>query len=132
MLLPPVFWPGEFHGLCSPWSLHELDMTEQLALMVIKLDKFDNWKKKIKFKRKESKFLWIRSRLKFYFIEYIHFKFIFHLNPTPQGIIFAPQKPGHGSEKQFSTFFILFPKLSSTLEMTKEKIIAKMRWNSTL
>ena len=24
----PVFWPGESHGLCSPWSLNELDMTE--------------------------------------------------------------------------------------------------------
>ena len=24
----PVFWPGEFHGLYSPWGLKELDMTE--------------------------------------------------------------------------------------------------------
>ena len=24
----PVFWPGEFHGLCSPWGHKELDMTE--------------------------------------------------------------------------------------------------------
>ena len=24
----PVFWPGEFHGLCSPWGHGELDMTE--------------------------------------------------------------------------------------------------------
>ena len=23
----PVFWPGEFHGLYSPWGLKELDMT---------------------------------------------------------------------------------------------------------
>jgi len=29
---PPVFWPGEFHGLYSPWGCKELDMTEQLAL----------------------------------------------------------------------------------------------------
>ena len=24
----PVFWPGEFHGLYSPWGCNELDMTE--------------------------------------------------------------------------------------------------------
>ena len=24
----PVLWPGEFHGLYSPWDLKELDMTE--------------------------------------------------------------------------------------------------------
>ena len=23
-----VFWPGEFHGLYSPWGCKELDMTE--------------------------------------------------------------------------------------------------------
>ena len=28
----PVFWPGEFHGLYSPWCLQELDTTEQLWL----------------------------------------------------------------------------------------------------
>ena len=28
----PVLWPGEFHGLCSPWDCKELDMTEQLSL----------------------------------------------------------------------------------------------------
>ena len=27
----PVFWPGEFHGLYSPWGRKELDMTEQLS-----------------------------------------------------------------------------------------------------
>ena len=26
----PVFWPGEFHGLCSPWGHKELDTTERL------------------------------------------------------------------------------------------------------
>ena len=25
----PVFWPGEFHGLCSPWSHKESDTTEK-------------------------------------------------------------------------------------------------------
>ena len=24
----PVFWPGEFHGLYSPWGHKESDMTE--------------------------------------------------------------------------------------------------------
>ena len=24
----PVFWPGEFHGLCSPWDRKESDTTE--------------------------------------------------------------------------------------------------------
>ena len=27
----PVFWPGEFHGLYSPWGHKELGMTEQLS-----------------------------------------------------------------------------------------------------
>ena len=30
-LPPPVFWPGEFHGLCSPQGHIELDTTEQLS-----------------------------------------------------------------------------------------------------
>ena len=28
----PVFWPGEFHGLYSPWGCKELDTNEQLSL----------------------------------------------------------------------------------------------------
>ena len=24
----PVVWPGEFHGLCSPWGSKESDLTE--------------------------------------------------------------------------------------------------------
>ena len=31
----PVFWPGEFLGLCSPWGYKELDTTEQLSLHLI-------------------------------------------------------------------------------------------------
>jgi len=27
----PVFWPGEFHGLYSPWGCTELDATEWLS-----------------------------------------------------------------------------------------------------
>ena len=30
----PVFWPGEFHGLYSPWGHKELDMTEWLSLYI--------------------------------------------------------------------------------------------------
>ena len=30
----PVFWPGEFHGLYSPWGHKELDMSEQLSLVL--------------------------------------------------------------------------------------------------
>ena len=29
---PAVFWPGEFHGLCSPWCRKELDRTERHPL----------------------------------------------------------------------------------------------------
>ena len=29
-----VFWPGEFHGLYSPWGLKEWDTTEQISLSV--------------------------------------------------------------------------------------------------
>ena len=32
MLPTLVFWPGEFHGLYSPWGCKELDMNEQLSL----------------------------------------------------------------------------------------------------
>ena len=28
----PVFWPGEFHGLYSPWDCKESDTTERLSL----------------------------------------------------------------------------------------------------
>ena len=28
----PVFWPGEFHGLSSPWVCKESDTTERLSL----------------------------------------------------------------------------------------------------
>ena len=30
--ISPVFWPGEFHGLYSPWVRKEPDTTEGLAL----------------------------------------------------------------------------------------------------
>ena len=28
----PVFWPGEYHGLYSPWGREESDTTERLSL----------------------------------------------------------------------------------------------------
>ena len=34
----PLFWPGEFHGPCSPWGRKESDTTERLSLC--NLDKF--------------------------------------------------------------------------------------------
>ena len=33
-LLTPVFWPGEFHGLYSPWGRKESDTTERLSQTV--------------------------------------------------------------------------------------------------
>ena len=33
----PVFWPGEFHGLYSPWGRKEADTTEQLSLSLSKI-----------------------------------------------------------------------------------------------
>jgi len=29
-----VFWPGELHGLYSPWGCKESDMTERLSLFI--------------------------------------------------------------------------------------------------
>ena len=31
----PVFWPGESHGLYSPWGRKELDRTERLSLRMV-------------------------------------------------------------------------------------------------
>ena len=31
----PVFWPGEFHGVYSPWGRKESDMTEWLSVSYI-------------------------------------------------------------------------------------------------
>ena len=35
MATPSSTWPGEFHGLYSPWSCKEPDTTERLSLPVI-------------------------------------------------------------------------------------------------
>ena len=34
----PVFWPGEFHGLYSPWGRKESDTTVQLSLSLLGLN----------------------------------------------------------------------------------------------
>ena len=36
-LSTPVFWPGEFHGLYSPWDRKESDTTEQFSLHFTRL-----------------------------------------------------------------------------------------------
>ena len=36
----PVFWPGELHGLYSPWCHKELDTTEQIAPQTTALASF--------------------------------------------------------------------------------------------
>ena len=36
----PVFWPGELHGLYSPWGRKELDTTERLSLLEVGLIHF--------------------------------------------------------------------------------------------
>ena len=34
-LTTPVFWPGEFHGLCSPWGHKESDTTERVSVKLM-------------------------------------------------------------------------------------------------
>ena len=36
---PLVFWPGEFHGLYSPWGRKESDTTEQIYTDLVMLSK---------------------------------------------------------------------------------------------
>ena len=31
----PVFWPGEFHGLYSPWGHKESDTTKRFSLHLV-------------------------------------------------------------------------------------------------
>ena len=37
----PVFWPGGYHRLYSPWGRKELDMTERLSLHIVKVVNLD-------------------------------------------------------------------------------------------
>ena len=39
----PVFWPGEFHGVYSPWGRKELDTTEWLSLLNCRPVLFKLW-----------------------------------------------------------------------------------------
>ena len=41
MLPTPVSWPGEFHGLYSPWGHKESDTTELLSLSLFSGQKGD-------------------------------------------------------------------------------------------
>ena len=34
-LCPPEFWPGEFHGLYSPWDRKESDTAGRLSLSLL-------------------------------------------------------------------------------------------------
>ena len=34
-LLAPVFWPVEFHGLCTPWGRKESDMRSDFLTFVV-------------------------------------------------------------------------------------------------
>ena len=42
MLPTPVFWPGEFHGLYTPWCCKESDMTERPSLSLLLLLSVNN------------------------------------------------------------------------------------------
>ena len=35
----PVFWPGEYHGLYSPWGCKKSDTTEQVSLSLLPSNK---------------------------------------------------------------------------------------------
>ena len=48
----PVFWPGEYSGLYSPWDHKELDMTEWLLLLQCRRTGLDPWVWKIPWRRK--------------------------------------------------------------------------------
>ena len=47
----PVFWPGEFHGLHSPWGCKELDTTEKVSLSLFKetIRPFPKWFSSVQF-----------------------------------------------------------------------------------
>ena len=42
----PVFWPGGFHGLYSPWGRKESDMTVRLSLSLLKNGKMEKQRDK--------------------------------------------------------------------------------------
>jgi len=73
-----------------------------------------------------------RSQLdgeKFLSVVCIHLKFIFHLTVYLRGLFLHQESPLMDLKTNLA---LLFPEFSSILEVAKEKIITKMRWNSTL
>ena len=46
----PVYWPGEFHGLYSPWGHKESDTTERLSLTSFHFTFIITGKSRLKFK----------------------------------------------------------------------------------
>ena len=40
----PVFWPGEFHGLYSPWGQKQLDTTERISLSKLLQEQNKSWR----------------------------------------------------------------------------------------
>ena len=56
----PVFWPGEFHGLYSPWGLKKSDTTERLSLSLSQVYLFSvKWRGNFWDKDQNSlKFFW--------------------------------------------------------------------------
>ena len=42
----PIFWPGEFHELYSPWGCKKSDTTERLSLFTNNLKTGQKYKKK--------------------------------------------------------------------------------------
>ena len=51
---PPVFWSGEFHGMCSPWGHKESEKSEWLSLSLL----VDSWPLFFFFKYKFIYFNW--------------------------------------------------------------------------
>ena len=58
----PVFWPGEFHGMYSPWGCKELDMTEWLSLSCSRLKQ---WMLYIRGTKKANPFSYILNVLSY-------------------------------------------------------------------
>ena len=60
-LATSVFWPGEFHGLYSPWGHKESDTTEQLSLSLSGGFKYNRATSDVVswcFERKDMSLLW--------------------------------------------------------------------------
>ena len=70
-LLPtPVFWPGEFRGLYSPWDRQESDTTEQISLTSLACR---NLKKKCIF---DTKFKLLKKISWYFYMSYVNLKIL--------------------------------------------------------